>query len=92
MHETVSVCTQRAEDQQNLQNYYSDSNITLIVMYSYPEYSSLSSLLHVSVTHCNIVKINVCAIETTCKSSLKLCSTIWKNEPVKISKDYSSVA
>ena len=88
MHETVSVCTQRAEDQQNLQNYYSDSNKTIVVMYSYPEYSSLSSLLHVSVTHCNIVKINVCAIEIACKSSLKQCSTIWKNELVKISKDY----
>ena len=88
MHETVSVCTTRGEDQQNLQKYYSDNNITMVVMYSYPEYSSLTLLLHASETHCDVVKINTCAIEKACKSSLEECSTIWQNEIVKIKEDY----
>ena len=86
MHETILVCTTREEDQQNLQPYYSAHNTTIVVMYYYAEYSSLSLLLHVSVTHCYAVKINVCAISLACRSSVKQCLTIWENELIKVSK------
>ena len=88
IHETTLVCTTREENQQNLQPYYSHNNAAIVIMYFYQEYSSLSLLLHVSVTNCDIVKINVCAISLACKSNLNECSTIWKSELIKIEKKF----
>ena len=84
MHETTTVCTNSVDDQQNLQLYYSDQTKTIIVMYSYPEYGMLSSLLHMSISQCHAVKINICALKLACEESSKLCSTFWRNKPVKV--------
>ena len=84
MHETTSRCTCRTEDQQNVQDYYSDKHKTVVVMYSYVEYSYLSISINLSITYCHIVKINLCAVNLICLGNAELCSTNFKNQPINV--------
>ena len=57
-------------------DFYSSSNETLLVLYSYKEYGNLSITIQVSTTKCKPVMINTCALTNICKS---LNNTVCKN-------------
>ena len=84
LQETKSDCITRVDDQLYLQPYYSKSNETIIVIYSYPCYSKISVLLNISWNYCHVVEINTCATRRTCAVSSKLCSTMFEGQQVNI--------
>ena len=48
-------------------NIYSNSNDTLLVLYSYRQYGNLSITIQLSTTECRPVTINTCALSYLCK-------------------------
>ena len=57
-------------------DFYSSSNETLLVLYSYKKYGNLSITIQVSTTKCKSVTINTCALTNLCNS---LNNTMCKN-------------
>ena len=49
-------------------DFYSSSNETLVVLYSYKQYGILSITIQVSITKCKPVVINTCALTNICLS------------------------
>ena len=90
MEETRSDCTTRLDDQFNLQPFNSKNNKTVVVIYSYYQYSNISISMNISVSDCYLVKINLCDIDRVCEVSAKLCSTFLENETMIIHEEKTS--
>ena len=84
MEETRSDCTTRLDDQFNLQPLNSKNNKTLVVIYSYYQYSNISISINITVIDCHLVKITLCDMDRVCYANAKSCSSFLENETITI--------
>ena len=82
--EETAICYTELNDQANIQPFYSISNKTVVVLYSYDNYSNLSVSLKVSFTKCKVTKVNFCAEIMICRYKTALCSRFRKDNVIEI--------
>ena len=69
--ESLTVCEQHGSDEHQGLTLISQNSSLILFVYWYEHYSEISTSVHVSLTKCTAVKVDICALQELCSSTTK---------------------